>query len=239
MKLNCIVVDDDLMARKALERLCEKNESLELIGVFENGKLALDFLSNADETSRGNREGVDLMFLDIEMPELSGIEVLEQLPVLPMVIFTTSKTEYAYEAFEFSAVDYIRKPITMPRFEQAVGKAIATMQRRQAFRAESNEIYVREDGRYIRVPCDEILFFENVGDYVRVKTTKAQYIIHGTLKGIDEKLNDPRFLKVHRTYIVNLSKIKDIEENSLVIEKTVIPISRANKGELLGRLKIL
>lgn len=231
MKLNCIVVDDDLMARKALERLCEKNESLELMGIFENGKLALDFLSNT--------EGVDLMFLDIEMPELSGIEVLEQLPVLPMVIFTTSKTEYAYEAFEFSAVDYIRKPITMPRFEQAVGKAVATMQRRQAFRAESNEIYVREDGRYIRLPCDEILFFENVGDYVRVKTTKAQYIIHGTLKGIDEKLNDPRFLKVHRTYIVNLSKIKDIEENSLVIEKTVIPISRANKGELLGRLKIL
>ena len=219
------------MARKSLERLCEKNEHVDLLGVFENGQLALDFLSTHDN--------VDLMFLDVEMPELSGIEVLEKLTVLPMVVFITAKTEYAYEAFEFSALDYMRKPITMPRFEQSVLKAVETMQKRQAFREESNEVYVRDNGRFVRVPCEDILFFENVGDYVRVKTEKSQHIIHGTLKSIDEKLNDARFLKVHRSYIVNLSKIKDIEENSLVIEKTVIPISRANKGELLGRLKIL
>ncbi len=231
MKLKCIIVDDDLMARTALERLCEKNKNLELLLTFENGKTALDFLSNTS--------GIDLMFLDIEMPILTGIEVLEKLPVVPMVIFTTSRTDYAYEAFEFNAIDYIRKPITAPRFDQAVDKALMVLQKRQVFQAESNEIYVREDGRYIRVPCDDILFFENVGDYVRVKTVKSQHIIHGTLKSIDEKLNDARFLKVHRTYIVNLSKIKDIEENSLVIDKNVIPISRANKGELLGRLKIL
>ena len=231
MKLNCIVIDDDLMALKSLERLCKKNENLELAGIFEKGQLALDFLSNSAQ--------IDLMFLDVEMPELSGIEVLEKLSVLPMVVFTSSKTEYAYEAFEFSAIDFIRKPITIPRFEQSVTKALATMQKRQNFRSESNEIYVREDGRYIRVPCEEILFFENVGDYVRVKTLRNQHIIHGTLKSIDEKQNDSRFLKVHRSYIINLSKIKDIEENSLVIDKTVIPISRANKGELLGRLKIL
>ncbi len=231
MKMKCIIVDDDLMARKALERLCEKNRSLELLVTFENGKTALDFLTNTS--------GVDLLFLDIEMPILSGIEVLEKLAVVPMVIFTTTRTDYAYEAFEFNAIDYLRKPITAPRFDQAVDKALTQLQKRQVFQAEANEIYVREDGRYIRVPCDDILFFENVGDYIRIKTIKSQYIIHGTLKSIDEKLNDARFLKVHRTYIVNLSKIKDIEENSLVIDKSVIPISRANKGELLGRLKIL
>ncbi len=231
MKLKCIVVDDDLMARKALERLCAKNRNLELFDTFENGKTAVDFLSNTSV--------IDLMFLDIEMPILSGIEVLEKLPVIPMVIFMTSSTDYAYEAFEFNAIDYLRKPITAPRFDQAVDKALNVLQKRQVFQAEADEIYVKEDGRYIRVPCDDILFFENVGDYIRVKTIKSQYIIHGTLKSIDEKLNDARFLKVHRTYIVNLSKIKDIEENSLVIDKSVIPISRANKGELLGRLKIL
>lgn len=231
MKLKCIVVDDDLMARKALERLCEKNRNLEWVDTFENGKTAVDFLSNTLL--------IDLMFLDIEMPILSGIEVLEKLSVIPMVIFTTSRTNYAYEAFEFNAIDYLRKPITAPRFDQAVDKALNVLQKRQVFQAEADEIYVKEDGRYIRVPCDDILFFENVGDYIRVKTIKSQYIIHGTLKSIDEKLNDARFLKVHRTYIVNLSKIKDIEENSLVIDKSVIPISRANKGELLGRLKIL
>jgi DNA-binding LytR/AlgR family response regulator len=230
MNLKCIIVDDDLMVRTALERLCEKSEHLDLAGVFENGKEALTFLE---------KEAVDLMFLDIEMPELSGIELLNQVPVLPMVIFSTSKTEYAYEAFEFQAVDFMRKPITMPRFEQAVNKAVETMNKRQAAQANAEEIYIREDGRYIRIPCEDILYFENVGDYIRVKTTKGQHIIHGTLKGVEEKLNDTRFVKVHRTYIVNLSKIKDIEENSIVIDKTVIPISRANKPELMGRLKVL
>ena len=146
--------------------------------------------------------------------------------------------------FQFQAIDYLQKPITIQRFEQAIQKAVDIISKKKAlsearFSNNTPEIYVKEDGRLIRVPCDDILFFENVGDYVRVKTLKGQHIIHGTLKGVDESLGDPRFLKVHRSFIVNLSKIKDIEENSLVIEKTVIPISRANKNELMGRLKVL
>jgi DNA-binding LytR/AlgR family response regulator len=230
MNLKCIIVDDDIIVRKALERLCEKNEQLDLVGIFENGKEALDFMS---------KEAIDLMFLDIEMPELSGIELLNQVPILPLVVFTTSKTEYAYEAFECQALDFIRKPITLARFEQAVSKAVESMRKRQTVRANAEEIYIREDGRYIRIPCDDILFFENVGDYIRVKTQKGQHIIHGTLKSVEEKLNDTRFVKVHRTYIINLSKIKDIEENSVVIEKALIPISRAHKADLMGRLKVL
>lgn len=230
MGLKCIVVDDDLMARKSIDRLCEKNDHLRLIGSFENGNDALAFME---------KEAVDLLFLDIEMPELSGIELLNRLPILPMIIFTTSKTEYAFDAFEFQAIDYIKKPVTAQRFEQAVTKAYETAKKRQSYQTQTNDLYVREDGRFIRVSCDEVLFFENVGDYVRVKTTKGQYIIHGTLKSIDEKLNDARFLKIHRSFIVNLDKIKDIEENSLVIDKIIIPISRANKGELMGRLKVL
>ena len=230
MILKCLIVDDDLMARKSIERLCEKNEHLQLLGIFENGTDALAYLE---------KEAVDLLFLDIEMPELSGLELLNQLIELPMVIFTTSKTEYAFDAFEFQAIDFIKKPITAQRFEQAVNKAFDTAKKRQIYKTQTSDIYVREDGRFIRVSCDDIQFFENVGDYVRVKTIKAQYIIHGTLKSIDEKLNDSRFLKIHRSFIVNLDKIKDIEENSLVIEKSVIPISRANKSELMARLKIL
>jgi DNA-binding LytR/AlgR family response regulator len=230
MTLKCIVVDDDLMARKAIERLCEKNDQLDMIRTFDNGIDAITFME---------QESVDLMFLDIEMPELSGIEMLNKLPVTPMVVFTSSKTEYAFDAFEFQAVDFLKKPVTPQRFEQAVNKAFETIKKRQAYQSKTNDLYVREDGRFIRVSCDEILFFENVGDYVRVKTVKGQHIIHGTLKGIDERLNDARFLKIHRSFIVNLDKIKDIEENSLVIDKSVIPISRANKGELMGRLKVL
>ncbi|MFN4254841.1 MAG: LytR/AlgR family response regulator transcription factor [Saprospiraceae bacterium] len=105
--------------------------------------------------------------------------------------------------------------------------------------AHEEAIYVRENNRLVRVPCDEILYFENVGDYIRIKTTSGQHIIHGTLKSLEERLDDPRFQKVHRTYIVNLAKIKDIEEGSLIIEKTVIPVSRAHRAELMSRLRVI
>ena len=103
----------------------------------------------------------------------------------------------------------------------------------------AKDIFIREDRKYVRLDFDDILFFENVGDYVRVKTATTSHIIHGTLRGIAERLEDPRFLKVHRSYIVNLQKIKDIEENTLVIEKTVIPISRAHKPILMSKLNLL
>ena len=234
MILKSIIIDDDIMARNALERLCLKNHNIELLGIFDDGESALKFLENTDP---------DLIFLDIEMPQLSGLELLNRLAYLPMIIFTTSSPEYAYDAFEFHAVDFLKKPISLVRFEQAVNKASDKLEKkRQAIRTMSDlseEIYIKEEGRYVRIPCADILFFENVGDYIRVKTINGQHIIYGTLKSVDERLNDARFLKVHRTYIVNLSKIKDIEENSLVIDKTVIPISRANKAELMGRLRIL
>jgi len=236
--LRCIIVDDDMMARKSLERLCAKHERLEMKGSFEKASDAIEFLEKEEQDT-----AIDLIFLDVEMPEMTGIEFLDRIPVMPMVIFTTSNSDYAFEAFEYKAVYFLKKPISLLRFEQSVLKAIEACQTNQANTAEAlakaNEIFVREDGRYIRVSCDDILFFENVGDYVRIKTISGQHIIHGTLKAIDEKLNDPRFLKVHRSFIVHLSKIKDIEENTLVIDKTVIPISRANKSELMNRLKIL
>lgn len=230
MTLKCLIVDDDPMARKALERLCQKNESLDISATCESGKQALEFMGN---------EPVDLLFLDIEMPEINGIELLNQLPVLPQIIFTTSKTEYAYEAFEYRAIDYLKKPITLPRFNQAVEKAVEWQKKNADSQSGPNEIFIKEEGRYIRLSCDNILFFENIGDYVRVKTINGTHIIHSTMKSIDEKLHDQRFIKVHRSYIVNVSKIVDIEENTLVIDKTVIPISRAQKPMLMNSLKLL
>jgi DNA-binding LytR/AlgR family response regulator len=234
--IQCIIVDDDPLARKSLERLCLRQESLALAGAFERAADAISFLEETEDP-------VDLIFLDVEMPEMTGIEFLDRLTVMPMVIFTTSNPEYAFDAFEYKAIDFLKKPISIPRFDQAVAKALEISSKNQDYLStsagNSNELYIKEDGRYIRVNCDEILFFENVGDYIRIKTTTGQHIIHGTLKAIDDKLKDPRFLKVHRTYIVNLSKIKDIEEGTLVIDKTVIPISRAHRQELMSRLKIL
>ncbi len=232
MELNCLLVDDDSMALLSIERLCQKNENLRIVGTCTNAQEAIDFFAGDVR--------VDLLFLDVEMPEISGIELLERLPVTPMVIFTTSNSNYAFDAFEYGAVDFLKKPITQPRFEQAIQKITSSLEASVSYRAAANEVYIREDGKLVKISCDDILFFENVGDYIRIKTESGKsHIIHGTLKSVDEKLNDPRFLKIHRTFIINLQKIKDIEENTVVVEKTVIPISRAHKPILMSCLKIL
>lgn len=231
--IKSLIIDDDSMARAAIKRLCIKQEGLEISGMCETAEEALTFLS--DESNE-----VDLLFLDVEMPGISGIELLEKLPVVPMVIFTTSKADYAFDAFEYGALDFLKKPITQPRFDQAVQKVFQIQTGNERFQENSNSLFVRSEGKFVRLECDEILFFENVGDYIRIHVEGGKsHIIHGTLKNIAERLNDPRFLKVHRTYIVNLNRIVDIEENTLVIERTVIPISRAHKPVLLNRLRIL
>lgn len=229
-KLKCLIVDDEIMARKSLERLCKKVDTLEVAGICEHAEAAIEFLQ---------KQNVDLIFLDIEMPGLTGIEFLREMSNLPQVIFTTSKTEYALEAFQYQVTDYLQKPIDFQRFSRAVEKAVEIHNQNNQYRTEAEEIYIKDDGKYIRLPYADILYFENVGDYVKVKTANKTHIIYSTLKSIAERLQHTRFLKVHRSYIVNLGKIKDIDETSLVIEKKVIPISRANRPILMGRLNIL
>lgn len=225
-----MIIDDDLMARKSLEHLCQKAGGLNINGVFDNAQKGLDFLSN---------ESVDLIFLDIEMPDLTGLEFIERATSLPQVIFTTSNTDYAYDAFEYQVTDFLKKPITLARFVMAVEKAREIQRQNDEYKANAREVYIKAGGRYIRLPFDDILYFENVGDYIKVQTQEQGHIIHGTLKAIDSKLKSGEFLKVHRSFIVNLKKIKDIEDNSLVIDKKVIPISRANKPVLMGKINLL
>lgn len=228
MKMKCLIVDDDPLACKALLRFCQQVPELEVVHVATDGSEALQWLE---------KEDIDLLFLDVEMPGLSGIELLEALPALPVVIFTTAKKDYAYEAFEYKAVDYLKKPIAWPRFLEAVSKA--RMQLQNAVPRSAEEVYIKEDGRFLRLNYDDILYFENVGDYVRIKTTKGSHIIYSTLKNIYKKLDQTKFYRVHRTYIVNMSKIEDIEDNSLVVGGKVIPISRANKPTLMARIHLL
>lgn len=229
MKLKCIIVEDEIMARKSLQRLCEQHDSLQLIAAFENAEDALAFLAT---------EEVELIWLDVEMPGLSGFGLLENLTSMPQVIMTTTKTEYAFEAYQYQVTDYLQKPITLPRFKVAVEKVLELNSRKTTVSPERQEIYVKIEGRYIRLPYAEITFVENVGDYVKIFTTKNSYVVHTTMKYLEEKLGN-QFLRVHRSFIVHLDKIVDIEENNLVISNKVIPISRANKSELMTRLNML
>jgi len=229
MKLRCIIVEDEVMARKSLQRLCEQHESLDLVSVFENAEDALVFLST---------EKVDVIWLDVEMPGLSGFDLLENLTAIPQVIMTTTKTEYAFDAYQYQVTDYLKKPVMLPRFKMAVDKVLELNARKTTVSTQRQEIYVKSEGRYIRLPYSDILYIENIGDYVKIYTQDNSYIIHTTMKYLEEKLGG-QFLRVHRSFIVHLDKIVDIEENNLVIAKKVIPISRANKPELMNRLNML
>ncbi|MBC3786960.1 LytR/AlgR family response regulator transcription factor [Spirosoma utsteinense] len=230
MSLNCIIVEDELMSRKALQRLCEQHGSLDVVAAFDNAMGALDFLAE---------QMVDLIWLDVEMPGLSGLELLERLPFIPYVVLTTSKTEYAFDAFQYQVTDYLKKPISVPRFNIAVEKVLELNTRlKSGPSSERKEIYIKTDGRYIRLPFENIMYIENTGDYVKIHTNGQTHIVYSTMKYLEEKLGT-QFLRVHRSYIVHLDKIVDIEENTLVISNKVIPISRANKPELMNRLNLL
>ncbi|NQX91186.1 MAG: response regulator transcription factor [Flavobacteriales bacterium] len=230
--MKCIVIEDELMARTSLEGMCKKNPSLQLVGSFENAQAALDKLNEIDP---------DIIFLDIEMPGMNGFELLDVLPRIPQIIFTTSKKEYAFDAFEYDVTDFLNKPVHLSRFNAAVEKAVKNQDRLAKISDESakKEMYIKHEGRLVRVPYSNILFFESMGDYVKVHTENNVFVFYGTIKSLDKALVHARFFKVHRTYIINLDKIVDIEDNTLVIHNKVIPISRAHKPLLLRHLNII
>ncbi len=225
-----IIVDDDEMARASLTSMCEKISDIELVGTFENGLSALECLKN---------NAIDLVFLDIQMPDLTGIDLVKSIENLPQIVFTTGHSEYALEAFEHQVTDFLVKPVEFPRLIKAVERARKLGGRSTAGGGVMEEIYVKVDGRFVRLALEDILYIESLGDYVTFRTDKEKFIVHSTLKNIDEKIKNPDFLKVHRSYIVNLSKVVDIEDTNLVIKDKIIPISRAHKPVLMSRIKTI
>jgi len=234
--MNCIVIDDEKMARVIIKTLCSEIDSLELVEEFSDAIQAIKYL---------NENQVDLIFLDIHMPNFSGLDFIKTLKNPPKIIFTTSDPKFAIEAFEYDfIVDYLLKPIEFPRFEKAVKKA----QKEQIIKKEAstnkveevkNDFYVNIDRRLIKIDLPSIYLIQAKGDYINIKTENKNYIVHSTLKKIEEKLPDSLFLKVHRSYIINVKKIIDIEDNSVLIKKDVIPVSRSKRPELMKRLDLL
>ena len=231
--INTIIIEDEIMARKSLENLCRKYPQINLIDSVENAELGL--------VSIQNNPTIELILLDIEMPGMSGIDLLEKIPYLPQVIFTTGNKDYAYEAYEYDITDFLKKPVSAERFEKAMQKVASIRAQRNAIADSSvkHEIYIKADGKYIRLDYQDIYYFENVGDYIKAITTHGNYVFYETMKGLDLKITNPRFLKIHRSYIVNMGKIKDIEDNTIVINHKVIPVSRAYKNILMSSINII
>jgi len=239
--LNCIIVDDEMAARTIVAHLCEQIDDLQVIDQFPNAMQAIKFL---------NKNEVDLIFLDIHMPDFTGFDFIDTLKNPPKIVLTTSDRNFAIEAFEYDCiVDYLLKPITLPRFMKAMTKVRSfkvpinsnTTQRTISTGEKSSEkeMYVNIDRRLIKIEFDKIYLIEAKGDYILIKTDDKSYTVHSTLKKIEEKLPDRLFLKVHRSYIINFKRIVDIEDNSVLIERDVVPISRSNRPELMRRLNLL
>ncbi len=233
--MNCIIIDDDAAARLIVSKLCNNHPKLNLVEEFENAIEAIKYL---------NGQEVDVIFLDIHMPTFSGFDFIKTLKNPPKIILTTSDKNFALEAFEYpSVVDYLVKPIVQERFEKAVSKlsgfTVKDNEEPVVTEDSTKELYVNVDRRLVKINFSEINVIEAKGDYIRIKTDGKSHIVHSTLKKIEDKLPQELFLKVHRSYIINLSKIIDIEDNSVLIKQDIIPVSRSNRGELMKRLNLL
>jgi len=234
-----IIVDDEMTARQIVRGLCKQVAGIEIVEEFSDAIQALKYL---------NHQEIDLIFLDIHMPGLTGIDFIQTLKHPPRIILTTSDTHFAIEAYEYPfVVDYLVKPIKQERFLKMMDRLEIHMNALknsnkdsgEAPRAGKEDLYVNIDRRLIKIRFDEILWIEARGDYILIKTDKEEIQVHSTLKKIREKLPDIRFIQIHRSYIINHTRIIDIQDNSVLIDRKVIPISRSNRPELMQRLNLL
>jgi DNA-binding LytR/AlgR family response regulator len=218
MPIRCVIVDDEPVARKLLQEYVEDIGFLEPVAAVENALKANQLLGS---------ETIDLLFLDIDMPRLSGLEFLRSMTAAPMVIMTTAYAEYAVDSFELDVIDYLVKPFSFERFLKACNKAkeYREMKYRTSAASPSNDyFFVKRDGRIEKVLYDELVYVEALLNYVVLHTTGGKMIVYHTIKGILEQLPSDTFLKVHKSTIINMKKIKSIEGNTvdLGIAKVII-----------------
>ncbi|MFH2142748.1 MAG: LytTR family DNA-binding domain-containing protein [Bacteroidota bacterium] len=240
--MNCIIIDDDKLSRRVIEEFVQKTDQLNLINSFASAVDAINNLKSIDVE-------IDLVFLDIEMPEMSGMEFLQSLETYPQVIIVSGKQEYALEAFEYDVTDYLLKPASYARFFKAINKVIARKEESIGFKtAPANadlhdEIFIKRNSTLVRLRYEDIYFIEALENYVTVTTFDDKYTIHFTMKSIESKLPARKFKRVHRSFIVNINAIKSIEDNTVIMHlkngTKLIPIGKSYKDTLLNDLNLI
>lgn len=231
--MKCIIVDDEPLAIEIMESYVGKVEQLKLEGTFRNAVTAFTFLQ---------QHPVDLIFLDIQMPKLSGIDFLKTLKNPPKIIFTTAFRDYALDGFELEVADYLLKPIPFDRFLKAVAKVLHQQPTAQATpappKADPNEnyVYFKVDKKMIKVRMSEILFIESIKDYVKVKTGEKEIVTQQKISYLEESLPKETFMRIHRSFIVNREKIDAYSATDMEIGKFHIPIGRNYKNDVMKLL---
>src|SRR5687768_16390213 len=230
-KISCALVEDDILSLTIVERLVERTGLLEIMGKFDSPEKALHWLVNNE---------VDLLFLDVEMPGITGLEIIRSLPYKPDVIIISAKSDYAAEAYDLSVIDYLVKPIKdYPRFLIAINKVIAKRRLHVGQHRADDRLFIKVDSLLLQLDLSTVLWVEAFGDYIKIHTVDKTHTIYSSLKKLEEKLDKKKFARVHRSYIVNISKITNIDPHNLEINKTIIPISETYKEELLHKISVL
>jgi DNA-binding LytR/AlgR family response regulator len=234
MNYTCLIVDDEQPARLLLEEFVKKIPNLALKGMCKNPLEAMEILQ---------KEQIDIMFLDIQMPELTGVEFIKSLQNKPAVIFTTAYSEYAIEGYQLDVTDYLVKPFSFSRFVKAVNKAVefidlkkAALKGGEPVSAHANYILLHADHKIYKVKIDDILYIEGLKEYVSYFTKEKRIIVLQSLKSIEDSLPKDRFIRIHRSYIVPIDRIKSLDGNQVQIGEKLIPIGRSYKDEVMRKV---
>lgn len=230
MKLNCVVVDDSSIQRMIIAKLVNNHPNLHLIGDFSNAIEARGCMSV---------HNVDLIFLDVEMPVISGFDFLDGLKTKPQIIFITSKAEYAMKAFDYDATDYLQKPIALERFNASVKRALDLHALRQDTKDEEGDhIFIKSNLKKLKIFTAKIKWIEAFGDYVRVVTEDDSHLVLSTMKAFEQDLPSNKFVRVHKSYIINIEKVERFNSKFAEIGSTKIPLSRNKKEDLVKALSV-
>ena len=231
--MNALIIDDNKIARTTIKQLAGKVADINIIAECADAMEAYNLLQS---------QPVDLLLLDIEMPGMSGLELTRNLVnKRPVIIFITSKREYAADAFDLNVADYVIKPVTTPRFIQAIDKAREILEsNKEEIKVKEDEfIFIRDSNIVRRLKLDIILYAEAMGDYVKLYTPDRFYAVHATLKAVEDRLPDSRFLRIHRSYLVAIDKIDTMDGGALIIKGKPLPVADAYRATLNKRMNIL
>jgi len=233
--MNCIIVDDDKLSCKILEGYVNKITSLNLIGLFSDSVAARNILTQ--------RNDIDLVILDIEMPELNGFDFIGSLEFPPNIIIVSATEGYALKAFDFNVVDYLLKPVTYGRFCKAIDKTKKYFSRKDSVNSGDEEIFIKKGSSLVKLKLRDIIYIEALENYVTLNTNDDKFTIHFTMKAIETQLPSDIFIRVHRSYIINKSTIQTIKENSLDLNVgnslKNIPVGKSYRDSLLNDINVM
>ena len=225
MKVNCIIVDDEPASRDVLKNYIAETDILDLVAECKNALEANKILQSGR---------IELMFLDINMPKISGLQLLKSLTYPPKVIFTTAYSQYAIDGFELDALDYLLKPFSFERFLKAVNKYSLLADKESSH--ETRTIFLKSDKKLYRIPILDIVYLEAIGDYVKVVFGEQSIIVHSTFQELLEQISYPNIIRIHRSFAMAVDKFQYIDGNQIIVNGTSLPIGKAFRKDLMSAI---